>query len=445
MVERGSSLDASRSKGNAHLTREGRRTLAVLSVSGRQPPCYDVGIMQVKLIACALVILPALGCPSQTAPSQKDELAQHERAAQQFLREQHPDLAIPEFQKVVALDPANIQARANLGVLLFFRGAYADAIPQLKAALETQPELWKVRSLLGFAEERTSDIANARKDLEASFPKVDEQKLKIEVGLDLVGLYTSNSELDKAAALVSQLKAAYPEVPEVLYAAYRTYADLSGEAMISLSMVSPDSAQMHQLLAHEETREGNTNGAIAQYRRALAIDPHLPGVHFELAELLHSSDLPAAKSQAEQEYRAAISENPMDEKALCALADMSEANGDFKTAFENYSKAVALQPDDANAKLGLAKVLIDMGQPDKALPILKESIQLEPTNAVAHYRLGMLYRKTGQVDEAKREIELFQQYKAMKDKLRTVYKELQVQPDEIRSETDPETKSPTKP
>jgi len=94
--------------------------------------------------------------------------------------------------------------------------------------------------------------------------------------------------------------------PEVLYAAYRTYADLSGEAMVSLSLVAPDSAQMHQLLAHEETREGNTNGAIAQYRKAIALDPHLPGVHFELGELLHTSQDPAVKNEAEEEYRAAL-------------------------------------------------------------------------------------------------------------------------------------------
>lgn len=403
--------------------------------------------MPAKAIAYALIFLPALfsgyqySSWSQSVPSDKAQIAQHERMAQQYLREQHPDLAIPEFKKVVELDPANIEARVNLGVLLFFRGEYADAIPQLRAALDANAELWKVRSLLGFAEEHTSDIAAARKDLEASFPKIEERKLKIEVGLDLVGIYTANSELDKAAEVVSQLKAAYPDAPEVLYAAYRTYADLSGETMIGLSLVAPDSAQMHQLLAHEETREGNTNGAIAQYRKAIALNPHLPGVHFELAELLHSSDVPAVKNEAEQEYRAAVSENPLDEKALCALADIAEGNGDFNAAFEDYSKAVTIQPDDAGAKLGLAKVLIDMGRFDKAFPLLQASVQLEPTNAVAHYRLGTLYRRIGKLDEAKREIDLFQQYKGMKDKLRAVYKELQVQPDEIRADADTDADS----
>jgi tetratricopeptide (TPR) repeat protein len=263
---------------------------------------------------------------------------------------------------------------------------------------------------------------------------IEEKKLKIEVGLDLVGLYTESSELDRAAAIVSQLKTAYPDAPEVLYAAYRTYADLSGESMLSLSLAAPDSAQMHQLLAHEETREGNTNGAIAQYRKAIAIDPHLPGVHFELAELLHTSEDAAVKKQAEAEFRAAVSDNPHDEKAICELAGYAEADGNLQQSVDEYAKAIAMQPEDASAKLGLAKVLIELDQQDKALPLLEASEQLEPTNATVHYRLATLYKKMGRVEEAKHEVELYEKYKAMKEKLHAVYKELGVQIDEIRAD-----------
>jgi cytochrome c-type biogenesis protein CcmH/NrfG len=63
---------------------------------------------------------------------------------------------------------------------------------------------------------------------------------------------------------------------------------------------------MHQLMAHEETKQGNTNGAISHYRNAIQFNPHLPGVHFELAELLHTSLDANIKKEAEQEYRAAL-------------------------------------------------------------------------------------------------------------------------------------------
>lgn len=211
-----------------------------------------------------------------------------------------------------------------------------------------------------------------------------------------------------------------------------------------MSLVAPDSEQMHQLLAHEETREGNTNGAIAEYRKAIAIDPHLPGVHFELAELLHTSQDPAAKNQAVQEYRAAVQENPQDAKAICRLAEMAETKGDTEQAYDAYAKAVAMQPGDANAKAGLAKVLIEMDHPDRALPLLESSEQLEPTNATVHFKLATLYRKTGRMDDARREVQLYQKYKDMKEKLRAVYKEMLIQPDEIRADENPEAEPHTK-
>jgi cytochrome c-type biogenesis protein CcmH/NrfG len=234
--------------------------------------------------------------------------------------------------------------------------------------------------------------------------------------------------------MLAQLKKVAPDNLEVLYASYRTYADLSSEAMIALSLASPDSAQMHQLLAHEDTKEGNTNAAIAQYRKAIEINPHLPGVHFELAELLNTSQDPAIKKQAEQEYRAALADNPRDEKAECELAAIAMTRGDDSDALKRYSTAIELQPDDANAKLGLAKVLLELNKPDQALPLLEASVQLEPTNATAHYRLATLYKKLGRAEDAKREAELYQKYKEMKEKLRVLYKDLLIQPDAIRSD-----------
>jgi Flp pilus assembly protein TadD len=113
------------------------------------------------------------------------------------------------------------------------------------------------------------------------------------------------------------------------------------------------------------------------------------------------------------------------------LAEIDAVKGNSQQSLQEYTKAVELQPADADAKLGLAKTLSDMNQTDKALPLLEEAVQLEPTNATAHYRLGTLYRKMGRAEDARKEIELYKKYKDMKEKLRALYKELQVQPEQI--------------
>jgi tetratricopeptide (TPR) repeat protein len=402
---------------------------------------YHEWVMSAKSACLALFLMAIASVPALALQSGQDnEIEVHERLAQQYLNEKKPELAIPELKSVVALDPNNVDACANLGVLLFFQRDYEEAVPQLRKAVQLKPGLWKIQALLGLGETHTPDIASARKDLEEAFPQIQDPKLKAEVGLELVGIYHENSDLDDAGRVIGELRKESPENPEVLYAAYRTFADLSGESMLELSMVAPDSAQMHQLLAHEEAREGNTNGAIAQYRKAIVINPHLPGVHFELAELLHTSPDPAIKKEAEHEYRAAVADDPRDEKALCKLGDIAAGTGNIKQAFDDYTKAVELQPADADAQLSLAETLIEMGDVSKAQPLLEASAQLEPTNATVHYRLAMLYKRIGRLDDAKREVVLYKKYKGMKDQLQTVYKDLTVQPDEIREDETPDEK-----
>ena len=398
--------------------------------------------MMVKLgIASAglVLLLGATWCLSQVAEDKQQEFAAHIQKARGYLDEKQPALAIPELQAAVAIDPNNVDAQANLGVLLFFQGKTADSIPHFRTALAQQPGLAKIQGLLGMAESRTLDFADARKDMEAAFPSLalpssQDRRFQVQLGLELVGLDTESSDLDKAAGVIAQLRKVDPDNPEVLYAAYRTYSDLAGESMLALSLAAPDSAQMHQLLAHEDARQGNTTAAVAQYRKAIAIDPHLPGVHFELAELLRTSTDDAVKKEVEQEYHASLLENPQDEKSILRLAEMDARKGNLEQSYAEYTKAVELQPADADAKLGLAKTLIEMNQADKALPLLQDAVQLEPTNATAHYRLATLYRKIGRADDAKREMELYKKFKEMKEKLNALYKELQVQPKEIRAD-----------
>lgn len=381
------------------------------------------------LLLFALLVATAIPCLSQTAPSPQQQLQEHTRKAQEYLRENRPDLAIPEFRAMVALEPNNADARGNLGVLLFFEGAYSDAIPQLRAALKMQPSLWKIQALLGMAEKRTGDIHAATGDLEKAFPKVKEQKIRVDTGIELIDIYSKTGEMDKAAATVSVLRELDPTNVEILYTAYRLYSDLADEARLSLIVVGPNSARTHQMMAHELARQGNSAEAIANYREALKLEPNLPGLHFELAEMFNSSSAPDAPEQAELEYKAALAVNPFDEKSECRLGDLAAAKGDTASAYEHYKRALKLQPNDPEANVGLAKALMAMNQSEKALPLLENAVKLDPTSAVAHFRLSTIYRQMGRGEDAKREISEYQKYKEMKEKLREVYRQMRLEPD----------------
>jgi tetratricopeptide (TPR) repeat protein len=360
----------------------------------------------------------------QSSPSQREQVDSHSRQAAEDLQQNRPDLAAQEFKAILALDPNNVDAHGNLGTVLFFQGAYSDAIPELRAALKLRPTLWKTEALLGIAEKQTGDIGAARGDLEKSFPNLSQEKIQIQTGMELIEIYSGTGDLDKAAATVSDLRKLAPTNQAVLFSAYRIYSDLADESLLSLSVVDPNSARMNQALAHELAKRGNSKEAIERYRAALKIDPNLPGIHFELAEMLRTLSTPGGLKEAESEYKAALQANPLDEQSERRLGDLAVQANDGKAAYDYYSKALQLNPNDPEASIGLAKVLMSMGQRDKAEQLLQHAIQLDPTSAVAHFRLGTIYRETGRTAEAKNELDEYKKYREMKEKLRSIYQDL---------------------
>jgi tetratricopeptide (TPR) repeat protein len=389
--------------------------------------------MTCRVVLCALLLLPLTAVSSagqarssQTAPSKAQQAREHIRAAQQYLQQQRPDLAIPELQKAVALEPQNVDARGNLGVLLFFRGDYAGAVPELRVAVKLKPDLWKLQGLLGLAEERSGQIEAGNADLEAAFPHLTEQKFKAEVGNALVSSYTSTGDTEKAAAIVSQLLADQPTNTELLYSSYRLYSDLTDKALVTMALTDPDGALMHEMMSRELARHGDEAQAIVNLREALKINPHLPAAHLELGELLYNSTNDELRAQAEPEFQAAIADNPADEQAHLMMGEAAAKRGDTKAAFSEDSKAVELQPNDADALVELGKILMTMNENEKAQEIFERAVKAEPTNTVARYRLSVLYRRQGKTAEADQQMAEYKKYKDMKSKLEKIFHDMRV-------------------
>jgi cytochrome c-type biogenesis protein CcmH/NrfG len=277
-------------------------------------------------------------------------------------------------------------------------------------------------------ERRISQVAAAQADLEKAFPQIQEQKLRVQAGMELTEIYYGGGNLDKAAGVVSALRQLAPENTDVLYTAYRIYSDLAGESMLSIAMLAPNSARMHQMMGQEMSRHGDIEGAIAHYREAVKLDPKLPGLKFELAEALNLSKSAADQQEVEKEYQAALADDPVDEKSESRLGDIALRGSNLPAALDHYQRAVQLQPNDADACLGLGRVLTEMQKTAEAEQYLKRAVQLEPFTAAAHYRLGLLYRATGRPAEAQKEMSEFERLKQMKERLKQIYQDMRLQP-----------------
>jgi tetratricopeptide (TPR) repeat protein len=347
-----------------------------------------------------------------------------EQQVQKYLQEQKPELAIPLLQQIVSIEPGNINAHANLGVLLFFRGIYPEAMPHMRTALRLDPSLSRIQALLGIAEKRTGDLKRAQDDLEHSFASLDDPKVRMEAGLELVELHIATSQLDKALAVGTKLEAFAPQNPQVLLMHYQISRQMMYQSLLRMMMNAPDSAEIHMLIGGELGRQGERTAAISQYREAIRLNSKLPGVHYELAELLRSSPNAALNAQAEGEYKAAVRANPYDVMSWSRLGEIYSARSEFQAAEEHFTRALALQPKDSDARTGLAIVYISTNRTGEAMPLLESVVKDDPANVASHYRLSVLYRQAGRTSDAEREMDEFRHYQDVKDRLGKLYKQL---------------------
>jgi tetratricopeptide (TPR) repeat protein len=360
---------------------------------------------------------------AQTATSDpKREIRAHLARAQQALADKQPDLAVRELNAVLVVDPRNVEARGNLGVVQFLQGKYADASQNLRQALRLQPSLWKAQAILGLCDKAQGRFDSARTLLDKSFSHLQDPKLQMRAGMALAELDYQQRDLEKTLGVLSVLQKLDPTNADVLYVVYRVHTDLATQARDNLALVAPNSARMHQLLAQHLVTEGDAKGAVEQYGEALRIDPRLPGAHFELGEaMLQVSTSEQAQQDAQREFEVALALNPGDAKSECRLGALFSLRGDTDAALRHYSHAADLDPKESEAQIGLGKVLMSIGQPEKALEHLLDAVRVDPLNARAHYRLSQAYRQLGRASDAEKEIATFQELRKAGDRLRSAY------------------------
>ena len=386
-----------------------------------------------RICCCIAIFFAPLHASPHTVSDDPQSVAELKQAVQKDLQEQKPQLAIPLLRKIIAIEPTDIDATGNLGVLLFFAGNYPDAITAMHAALQLRPDLWKIQALMGIAEKRTGDPSAAQTDLENAFPHLDDKNIQKEAGLELIELASATGRLDKAAAVAATLENLDPQDPQILFAAYEVSLQMMDQTLLDMTMAAPNSAEMHMMMANQFKSRGDTRNAIAQYREALRLNPRVPGAHFELAEQLNSSSDATLHAEAEGEFKAAITANPYDEKALRELGEIAAAKGNLPMAKEDFRKALSLQPGDSDAETDLAKTLTSPDETKEAISHLENAIRNDPTNIVAHYWLSSFYRQMGRTADAKRQMDECLHYKQLKENLRTAFQQMRTEPDPTKS------------
>src|SRR3984957_11556252 len=367
------------------------------------PKCHN------RLKAAIGILLWLMSCPIVVAQgAQSGEIRSHYERAQSDLQANRPGDAALEFQAILRLDPNNAEAHANLGLIAFAGANYEAAARELHAALKIRPSLWNAQAFLGMSEMHLGATDEARQSLDSAFAHLEDKNLRIRVGTMLVQLDYELGKLDDALNVATAMEKLAPEDPNVLYIVYRAHSALAARALTALAKVGPNSARLHEVLGESHASDSDFPNAISEYEKALAIDPALPGVHFELGQaILRNKTDEESRQRAEQQFQAALAENPYDAHSEYELGEINSLRSNWQDALQHYSRAAQLQPNMVDAPAGIGKGLTQLGQPDEAIKHLQEAVRLDPDDASAHYRLAQVYRALKRDEDAQREMNAF--------------------------------------
>ena len=382
-----------------------------------------------SLLLLLILLVSTFPLAAQTKPSRASEVHDHLRKAEEYLKAKNPDSAAKEFDAVLALDPKNAEAYANLGVIAFARNDYRNASQNFRKALAIDPSLMKTQALLGISQKRLRD-PSARAMLEKSFSKLKDKQLRLQVGMELAALYDQQGDPGGTAVVMRSLVDLDPDNVDVLFMAQRVYSELADDTLNKLAILAPGSARMQQVIAERLVNEGDLKGAIEHYRKALQIDPHLPGVHFELGEAILSSSPgdAAARSEAQKELEAAVTVDGDTAKTECEFGSIALSQSQMDQAFAHYRRGYELDPHEVQAQMGLAKLLMMQEKSQEAVQYLRMAVVSDPLNRAAHYQLGTAYRRLQMKDLAQKEMHLSQEIKQAKDRVEELYREMNRRP-----------------
>jgi len=144
-------------------------------------------------------------------------------------------------------------------------------------------------------------------------------------------------------------------------------------------------------------RKGMYDEAIAEYEKALEINPNHADAHYNLGVAYGEKGM---YDEEIAEYKKALEINPNDAAAHYNLGAAYRRKGMYDAAIAEYKKALEINPEFAMAHANLGGAYADKGMYDKAIVACTRAIQINPDNIYAHNNLGGAYYGKGMYDAA---------------------------------------------
>ena len=310
----------------------------------------------------------------------------HYKLAKVYEAQADPGKAYQEYARTADLEPSNLDAQLQAGMLLLSAGEFEAARTRAELALKAAPDSAPANILLGNALSGLNEPAKAIK--------------QIEQALSLDPSYAPAWTALGAAQFLSGTR------------------ERAGEAFAKAVTLAPRSMEARLALANYEWARGDMAAAEQTLQAALSIDPGSSAIHRALA-LLYLSTRRAP--QAEAHFKALASEpggqlaladyyagignrdaamavlhilQKGDDKsdsraARLRIAGLDYAAGRKTEAHAMLDDVLREKPRNEEARIAKARMLLVDGKPDEAAAQAKEAVKAAAGSPAAQYTLGL--------------------------------------------------------
>ncbi len=155
---------------------------------------------------------------------------------------------------------------------------------------------------------------------------------------------------------------------------------------------SPPTADDFFITAQEKSQAGDYQGAIADYNRALAIDPQFKEIYFRRGL---ARSLTKDWQGAEADYTRAIAIDPQHPEAYLHRGSIRNALSNWQGAKSDFDIAAILNPNISAIYVGRGVALCELRNCKSGLKDYDRAISLNPADADAYTRRAFAYHQLG--------------------------------------------------
>jgi tetratricopeptide (TPR) repeat protein len=305
-----------------------------------------------------------VGTSTATAPKvSQSRVEEHRNLGIAFYKAGMLEEALREFRRVIELRPADGSAPMFLGLIAVRQARWEEAAEALRQAAELGVPRPAALHNLGFALEQLGRLEEAEAAYgEAASRAKDDPRIML--GWAIAALKRGDNKVAQSRlARACELLNGKP-VPALWYWAASLAAagldDNDNALRIAREAVTayPNNAVLQNNLAVLLEASGDTSGAEAMLRSALAEDAALPQVSKNLADILYRS---GRYDEAAEAYERAAKLNPeLGDDLYFKLGNIAYKRRDHTRARESWARATALNPGHQLARANLE--MLDLSQ-----------------------------------------------------------------------------------